>query len=116
MGCRVRRVSSFTKDILAWDLFTSTDWHSPNLEEAEQNAALLASVYLVGGKVNPKSVSHLPAAVKLTIPIEQAVAKVQLKLAGLAKKQVRAGCFPWRLLVHTTYASVNSCSWLAGCA
>eukprot|EP00242_Pyramimonas_sp_CCMP2087_P006066 CAMPEP_0198196832 /NCGR_PEP_ID=MMETSP1445-20131203/279_1 /TAXON_ID=36898 /ORGANISM="Pyramimonas sp., Strain CCMP2087" /LENGTH=274 /DNA_ID=CAMNT_0043865827 /DNA_START=58 /DNA_END=879 /DNA_ORIENTATION=+ len=63
------------------------DWHSPNLEEAEQNAALLASVYLVGGKVNPKSVSHLPAAVKLTIPIEQAVAKVQLKLAGLAKKQ-----------------------------
>lgn len=61
-------------------------WHSPNLEEAEQNAALLASVYLVGGKVNTKSVSHLPA-VKPTIPIEQAVAKVQLELAGLAKKK-----------------------------
>jgi hypothetical protein len=107
--------SFFIYERHAWDLFASTDWHSPNLEEAEQNAALLASVYLVGGKVNTKSVSHLPA-VKPTIPIEQAVAKVQLELAGLAKKQVRAGCFPWRLSVHTTYAGVNSSSCLAGCA
>ncbi|KAK3265247.1 hypothetical protein CYMTET_26056 [Cymbomonas tetramitiformis] len=71
------------------------DWNSPTPEEAEQNAALLAAVYLVGGPVAPICISSIPlpsASIDDMSPeeaIEWALGETQLQIDALNEQKAQ---------------------------
>lgn len=71
------------------------DWNSSTPEEAEQNAALLAAVYLVGGPVPPISLSSIPLAsaslddMSPDEAIEWALGETQLQIDALNEQKAQ---------------------------